>query len=226
MSTCSNVSRTNSVPSPELEGSCVGPGPSASPLLPSPIATGDDMMTSLAILLMKAKHEDRIASDNQRLVAENAQQRAEQTKIDKMRELAKDTFAQGLVEGVLEAASAAACAASAVDEFSSATAVKAPNNELTLESRKLARDGKLLDAGSKALTATSRLGSGFARAGQEEDRRDMAIADRDVERAKSSVDAASTASRRADDDIRETLNAIRQYLAAKTQLANAAIIKG
>jgi hypothetical protein len=58
------------------------------------------------------------------------------------------------------------------------------------------------------------------------DRADIAALDGDIDRAKSGVDAASTERRRADDDIRETINAIRQYLAAKSQLANAAILKG
>lgn len=189
-------------------------------LLPLPAATGDDLMTALAMLTIRQKHDDRVAADHERLAGEKAQEEAQSRKIDKMRELANDTWTQGLVEGVLEGASAVATGASALQEFS------ASKQGCMLESAKLTRDAKLLDAGSKALMAASHLGGAFAKSAQEEDRRDMAIADRDVEHAKSAVDAASTAGRRADDDIRETLNAIRQYLAAKTQLANAAIIKG
>lgn len=193
---------------------------SASELLPLPASTGDDLMTALAMLTVKQKHQDRVAADAQRIAGEKAQEEAQSRKIDKMRELANDTWTQGLVEGVLEGASAIASGASALDDFA------ASKQSCALESAKLARDAKLLDAGSKGLMAASHLGSAFAKSAQEEDRRDMAIADRDVDRAKSTVDGASTASRRAEDDIRETLNAVRQYLAAKTQLANAAIIKG
>jgi hypothetical protein len=222
MTTCSNVSGPNATQYPtDLNASCTTNVPPTSSLLPSPIAAGDDMMTSLAILTMKSKQDERVASDKERVVAEKNQEAAEAAKIEKMRDLANDTFTQGLVEGVLDGASAGASAASAVDEYSGAIAPKG-----SLDAQQFTRDGKLLDAGSKALTATSRFGSAMARTAQEEDRKDMAVADHDVERAKSAVDSASTASRRAEDDIRETINAIRQYIAAKTQLANASIMKG
>lgn len=205
---------------------CRGTGQPAAELLSLPAATGDDLITALAMLTVKQKHDDRVAANHERLAGEQAQQEAQSRKIDKMRELAKDTWMQGLVEGVLEGASAVAMGASAVEEFSAATQPKGATDAMKLESAKLARNAKLLEAGSRGLTAASHFGGAMARSAQENDRKDMAIADRDVDHAKAAVDGASSAGRQADDDIRETLNAIRQYLAAKTALANAAIIKG
>ena len=220
-----------------VEGSSAARAPSSTPaeLMPLPAAAGDDLMTSIAILGMKAKQNDRVAADQQRIVSEKTQEEAQSRKIAKMREVADETFTQGLIEGVMEGASAACTAVSAVDEFNSRTdgaeaetleKGSAKATKLGKESRALARESKLFDAAGKGLSATARFGSACAKAAQEDDKADIAVADRDVDRAKAAVDAASAASRRADDDIRETLNNIRQYLAAKSQLANAAIIKG
>ena len=50
--------------------------------------------------------------------------------------------------------------------------------------------------------------------------------EKDIDRAKATVDGASGEGKRAQDDIRETINYVRQYLAAKSQAAQAAILKG
>ncbi len=234
--TVSNVSRASTPQVSTIAASDAARAAGSAPadLLPLPASAGDDLMTSIALVGIKGKQNDRVAADQQRAAAEKTQEEAQARKIERMRELAKDTFMQGLLEGLMEGAGAVATAISAVDEFRSGTdgaraTELGPGAEATLlgkHSRSLARDAKLLDAASKGLSASSHLGSAVARAAQEDDRKDIAIADRDLDRAKGGVEAASTASRRADDDIRETLNNIRQYLAAKSQLANAAIIKG
>ncbi|MDB4936748.1 MAG: hypothetical protein JWP87_3720 [Labilithrix sp.] len=227
MSGCSNVSRSTASALPDESTTACPRGPSdATELLPLPAATADDLMTSISILTMKQKQNDRTAADQQRVQAEKNQEEAQAQKIEKMRELARDTFLEGLVSAVLEGASSAMAAASAVEEFNGKMLEVNNSGELTQRSVALTRNGKLLEAGSRALSGSSRLGGAVAKSAQEDDRTDIALADRAVERAKSAVDAASTASRRAEDDIRETLNAVRQYLAAKTQAAQAGIIKG
>ncbi|MBX3223780.1 MAG: hypothetical protein KF795_24925 [Labilithrix sp.] len=219
-------------------------------LLPTPFAVVayDDLLTSLAVMMLRQKHEQRVTSDQQAVAAAKAQEEAHGRKIEKMRDLADHTFTQALVEGALEGAGAVAAGSSAICRFSGETkdaAAKAfdakveagmtgdlsmadfaQKAELSKASRELVRDANLLDAASKGFAATSKLGGGFARRDQDLDREAMAVADADIDRAKGSVDTASSASRRAVDDIRDTIGAIRQYLAAKTQLANAALIRG
>ena len=173
-------------------------------------------MTALAMLSMQQLHEERCAADQQRIAAAKAQEEAQAEKISKMRELADDTFKEGVIEGVLGGVGAAASMGGAISTYEGAMA----------SSPALTRDGRLFQAASDALNASSKLAGASAKADQENDRTDMGVADAAVDRAKAATDAASTTSRRAADDIRETLNAIRQYLAAKTQLANASIIKG
>jgi hypothetical protein len=194
-------------------------------LIALPASTGDDLMTSISILTMKQKQDDRVASDHQRVQAEKTQEEAQAQKIEKMRELAHDTFMEGVIGGLLEGASAAASAASAIKEFDGKM-MDLSKDKITVPSLALARDAKLLEAASKSLSASAKLGTGLAKSAQDDDRTEIALADRAVERAKSAVDAASTASRRADEDIRDTLTAVRQYLAAKTQAAQAGILKG
>lgn len=186
--------------------------------LPAPLspASSDDLMTALAMLSMQQLHEERGAADQERNAAAKAHEEAQAEKISKMRKLADDTFKEGVIEGVLGGVGAAASMGGATSTYEG-TMTSSPA---------LTRDGKLLQAASDAVNASSKFGGASAKADQENDRTDTAVADASVERAKAAIDAASTSSRRASDDIRETLNAIRQYLAAKTQLANAAIIKG
>lgn len=200
-----------------------GPSPAEpSEALPRPLspATSDDLMTALGMLSMQQRHEDRLLADQQRAAASKAQDEAHAEKIAKMRELADDTFKEGLIEGILGGASAIASAASAQVSYDGAM------NDCHMQSERLTRNGKLLHSASEGFGAGSKLGGAMAKADQENDRTDMAIADAAIDRAKASVDSAASESRRAQEDIRETMNAIRQYLAAKSQLANAAIIKG
>ncbi|MDB4938398.1 MAG: hypothetical protein JWP87_5370 [Labilithrix sp.] len=191
-------------------------------ILPPPLtpATSDDLMTALTMLSMQQLHEERNAADQQRSAASKAQEEAQADKITKMRELAEDTFNQGLVEGVLGGLGAIASAASAVSGFAAST------TSCGLEEASLARNGKLLQVTSDGLNAASKFGGASARTDQENDRTDMAVADAAIDRAKAATEAASTTSRRAADDLRETMNNLRQYLAAKIQLGNAMIIKG
>lgn len=204
------------------------------PLPPFAVSQWDDLMTSLAVMMLRQKHDERVTSDQQSAAASKAQQDAHARKIGKMRELADDVFAQGLVEGALEGAAAVVTASSALARFEGETKEarakarpSAPEaKSLAERSTELLRNANLADAASKGLGAGSKLGGAWARRAQELDREAMAVADTDIDRAKSSAESASTASRRAYDDVRETIGAIRQYLGAKSQLANAALIRG
>lgn len=190
--------------------------------LPPPLspASGDDLMTALAMLTIQQRHEQRVSADQQRAVAAKAQEEAQAEKISKMRELADDTFLEGVVTGALTGAAAAASAASACTEYSSTTTACGMQRDT------LKRDAGILSATSRGFEGASKLAGASVKSDQDDDRADMAVADGAVERAKSAVDAASSEARKADEDARETMNAIRQYLAAKSQLANAAIIRG
>lgn len=210
------VEQLGAMPAPE-HGKATGTNELPPPLSP---ATSDDLMTTLSMLSMQQMHEERNAADMERIAASKAQEAAQAEKIAKMRELANDTFAEGVVEGALGGLGAVASGAGAISSFAgSTTACK-------LEEAIFTRRAKLLQAGSDAFNAGSKFGGAMAKADQENDRTDIAIADAALERSKAAVESAGTDRRRADDDMRETLNAIRQYLAAKSQLANAAIIKG
>ncbi len=229
----------------------VAGGRAASPegapeLLPAPFAVNayDDLMTSLAVMMMRQKHESRLSSDRGREAASKSQEEAHARKIASMRELADDTFMQGVLEGALEGAGAVATAASTLTRFdgemkeAAASALDGkPSSELSMgdlvrkaewakESKRLARDANLMEVASKGFGAASRLGGAWAKSEQERDREEIARADADIDRAKSAVEGAATEARRASEDIRETIGSIRQYLSAKTQLANAAIIRG
>src|SRR5690242_13116128 len=83
-------------------------GNAGAPLLPVPFsgAGTDDIMTALAILMMKQKHEERVAGDSERQSAAKAQEAAHERKIETMRALANDEFAAGLVGGLFDAGSA------------------------------------------------------------------------------------------------------------------------
>lgn len=210
------------------------PGPSgqAQELLAAPNASlalgADDVLVALAIVMVKQKKEERVAADRSMEASAKAQQAAQGRKIEKMHELADDTLMGGIVSGALEGASAIATGAGAVTKFSGEmTELKAGDSrELFQESKRLVRDAGLLDAVSKGFGATERFGGGLYKSAQERDRTQSAEADAAKDSAKASLDAAASAVNRANEDIRATIAALRQLIAAKTQLANAAIIRG
>lgn len=197
--------------------------PAAKGELPNPLyphgVPVDDLQMALAILQIDSRRDSRKAADVENASAAKAQDEAHARKIDKMRELADDTFSEALVDGVMKGISAAAEAGAACASFSSTRSEGSPAAATS------ARTSKLLEASSKASSATGTIWSGGIKSAMEHDREDMAIADRDVDRAKGRADGASAEIKRADDDIRETMNYIRQYVAAKEQLGQAAIMK-
>jgi hypothetical protein len=194
----------------------------------------DDLQTALAVLMIETSRDRRRIADKQRDASAKAQEEAHATKIAKMRELADDTFTQGLVDGVFQGVSGAAQAGAACLSFSSTIKdiSAGPANAadrcsvLATEAAELSRASKLLDASSKLTSAAGTIWSAGMKSAQERDREAMAAADHDIDRAKGAVDGASTDSKRAQEDIRETINYVRQYLAAKTQAAQAGILKG
>jgi hypothetical protein len=178
-----------------------------------------DLQTALAVLTIEAARDNRKLADTERAGAAKAQDDAQGRKIGKMHELADDNLSGAIIEGAFQGLSAAASVGSACMGFSSAM------NEGSAGAAAM-RSSKLFDAGGKASTATGTIWSGVAKSAADHDREEMAIADRDIDRAKSTVDGASTDSKRADDDIRDTMNYIRQYVSAKEQLGQASILKG
>jgi hypothetical protein len=206
--------------------------------LPDPIYTAgppvDDLQTALAVLMIETSRDNRATADKQREAGLKAQEDAHARKIEKMKELADDSFSQALVEGVMQGVSAGAQAGAASLSYSSSMSDIASKGEtcmvksasLAQESAKLAQQSRLMEAGGRAVSATGTIASGAGKSSIEHDREDIAVAEHDVERAKGSVEGASSDSKRAQDDARETMNFIRQYLAAKTQAAQAAIIRG
>ncbi|MBX3190316.1 MAG: hypothetical protein KF819_25175 [Labilithrix sp.] len=213
----------------------------AEQVLPEPLfaSVDDDLMVAIAVMTMKQRQTDRAQADQQRVASASSQDEAHARKIEAMRELADHTFLQALVEGVLDGASAFASVTSALASY--AGDIANANAGLCKEGSELGaelkaqwqevgahftRKGKLWDAAAKGLSASSRFSGGIARSAQERDRADMAAIDRDIDRAKAAVDGAAAERSKADEDIRETLNTIRGYLAAKSQLANASILKG
>jgi hypothetical protein len=193
-----------------------------------------DAQTALLLLAVEASRDGRSSADAQRAAGEKAQEAAHARKIDKMRELADDTFATAMVDGAFQGLSAAAQVGSAAESFSSATSeLDAKGATCLLKADTLnraaavsARTSKLLDASSKAMSAAGTVWSGAEKSAQEYDRADLAVIDHDIDRAKSMVDGASAQSKRADDDIHQTINSLREYVAAKSQAAQAAIFKG
>jgi hypothetical protein len=209
----------------------------ASPLPQPTYANGpptDDLQTALAVLMIRTSRDNRAVADKQQAASSKAQEEAHARKIDKMKELADDTYTQAIVDGVCQGVSAAAQAGSAGLSYSSSMdGIGSKLEDSPMRSAELAqhaasveRTSKFLDAGGKLVSAGGVIGSGALKRAQEDDRKDMAIADRDIDRAKSAVEGASSDSKRAQDDERETINYIKQYLAAKTQAAQAAIIRG
>jgi len=195
----------------------------------------EDAQTAIARLEIESSHENRASADAERAAGEKAQEAALAHKIDKMRELADDTFAQGIVEGAFQGLSAAAEVGSAAESFSSSMSEVSAKGvpERSTEAMEFgkaaaisARTSKLIDASSKAMSAAGTIWSAAEKSGQEHDRESIAVFDRDIDRAKATVDGASTQSKRTDDDVRQTMDALRQYIAAKSQAAQAAILKG
>ena len=141
--TSTSTSSTSSIDAP-APATCDGGEADAVETLPRPLspATGDDLMTALAMLTIQQRHEQRIAADQQRAAASKAQEAANADKIGKMRELADDTFMEGVVSGALTGAAAAASAVSACDGYAAAT------TECQRESAELTRDAKLMSAGT------------------------------------------------------------------------------
>lgn len=201
---------------------------SSAALLPAPDVTTseDDALTALAIVMVQQKHAERLFNDRARDASAKAQEEAHERKIEKMHELADDTFSEGVVAGALEGAGAVASGISATKDFSATLSQFRHGSEASMETATLIRDAKLLRAASEGFSAASRFGGSLAKASQERDREMMAIADKDLDGAKGALDSASTASSRAQEDIRSTIAALRQLMAARSQLANAAIIRG
>ena len=193
-----------------------------------------DLETAIMLLAIESSRDSRAGADAQRSAGEKAQEQAHARKIDKMRELADDTFAGALVDGAFEGLSAAAEVGSAASSFSSAksgldatnTDCLARADELKNASAVSARTSRLLDASSKAMSAAGKVWTGAEKAAQEGDRTGLAVIDHDIDRAKSAVDGAASQSKRAQDDIHDVMSSLREYLAAKSQAAQAAILKG
>jgi hypothetical protein len=192
----------------------------------------EDVETAIARLEIESSHEKRASADGERAAGEKAQEAALGRKIDKMRELADDTFAQGIVEGAFQGLSAAAAVGSAAESYSSSMSEVSAKGTSGFDAATFsrmaatsARTSKLIDASSRAMSAAGTLWSAAEKSGQERDREGIAVLDRDIERAKGRVDGASTQSKRAEDDVRQTMDALRQYIAAKNQAAQASILK-
>lgn len=206
------------------------------PPLDGPVPT-DDMQTALAVLMIQSSKEQRVMSDAQRALAAKSQEEANARKIEKLREIANATFAQGLVEGFIQVGAASLQAKSALLGYDSARAdivskqrtdigAMAAARGWTDYAAKLGRDSKLLEAGSRGVSAAGTMLIGSLKSGIEHGRADAAEIDREIDRARSAVDGASSESKRAQDDIRETMGFIRQYLATKAQLNQASIVRG
>lgn len=194
----------------------------------------DDLQTALAVLAVELARQQKRAGDTQREAAMKSQEEAHARKIEKMRELADDTFLQGLFEGAAQVTSATLQIGGAVHGFEGA---KAELDARDAGSGALARGygvraavetraSRFYEASSKVASAAGTLGGTTLKAAQDRDRADLAVIDRDVDRAKSDVDGASAQSKEAEDDIRQAMDFIRQYIATKTQTAQAAIMKG
>lgn len=194
----------------------------------------DDLQTALAVLTIETARDRRSVADKQRDAGAKAQEEAHGRKIEKMRDVADEAFTQGLVDGVFEGISGAAQAGAACLSFSSTMKdIEAKSTSCLVKSERFARESavagrasRLLDASSRLTSASGKIWSAAAKSAQESSRADIAVIDQEIDRAKSGVEGASTESKRAQEDIRETINYVRQYLAAKTQAAQAAIIKG
>ena len=76
------------------------------------------------------------------------------------------------------------------------------------------------------MSAAGTIWSGAEKSAMEGDRADMAVFDQDIDRAKNRVEGASTQSKRAQDDIHDTMAALKEYIAARGQAAQAAVLKG
>ena len=188
-------------------------------LLPAaPPVMAEDMVAALAMMTIKQKQTERANADKQRIASEKAQEEAHATKIEKMRELAKDSFWQGFAESLFDGLSAAASGTAALTEFSTrAHGHFGPKAKATVS---------VEEAVAKDLGGKGKLAGAIMKSSIEGERADLAEVDARLDRAKRAVDAAGAASGKAQDEIKETINAIRGYLAAKTQLGQAAIIRG
>jgi hypothetical protein len=201
------------------------------PLYPSgPPAV--DLQTAIAVLEIQSSHENRVGADQERAAAEKAQEEAHAKKIAKMREVADDTFTAALVDGAFQGLSAAAQFGAAVESYSStvqglnAKACPELSDAIGRSAAVSERASKLLEASSKAMSAAGTIWTGAEKSAIEGDRADVAVFDQDIDRAKNRVDGASTQSKRADDDIHDTMAALKEYVAAKGKAAQAAILKG
>jgi hypothetical protein len=213
---------SSAAPTYEAPVGAAAPRPGAqTELLPEPLTPSayDDVLTALAVMTVRQRHDQRTAGEEESKAASKVEEEAQARKIAEMHELANDTFTQGLVEGVLEGAGAVAAGGAALTQYS------ADMSSATKDAKVLVRDASLLNAASKGFGASSRLAGSLVHRDQELDREAMAVADADIERAKTNADAGSAESRRATEDIRDLLGAVRQYVAAKTQLANASALR-
>ena len=192
----------------------------------------EDLQTAIAKLEIENSRENRASADADRAAAEKSQEDAHAKKIATMRELADDTFASAMVDGAFQGLSAAAQCGAAVESYSStvqdlnAKACPELSDAIGRSAAVSARTSRLLDASSKATSAAGAIWSGAEKSAMEGDRADMAVFDQDIDRAKNRVDGAATQSKRADDDIHDTMAALKEYIAAKGQAAQAAVLKG
>lgn len=208
-------------------------------LLPSPAPVADDdVLVSLAVMMVKSKQDERLANDRAMAAGTQAQQASHARKIELMRELADDTLMEGIVSGALQGAGAIASGVGAVAKFSGemkelkaselATDVRTADfaGDVAKESKTLARNAGVLDASARGFGATATFAGAIYKSAQERDRSAIAEADAARDAAKAMTDAAASAIGRANEDIRATIAALRQLIAAKSQLANAAIMRG
>lgn len=214
------------------------PALSATELLPAPFtpAATDDLMTTLALAMLQQKHEDRVQSDAQSRAAARAQEEAHARKIEKMHELADDTFAEGLVEGITEGVGAAATGISACVKYGGETKLidarqvgrAAPDIDVSRLERTgqgWIRNAALIEASGTGARAAGKFVESAYKRSQELDRADMAVIDREIDRAKGTAESASAQSRRDQDDMRDTISAFRAFSNAKTQLQQSMILR-
>ena len=206
--------------------------------LPQCAMADDDVLVALAVMMVQQKKDERALEDRATAASSRAQEAAHARKIEAMHELADDTLMEGIVAGALEGAGAVASGVSAVTSFSSdLRALQAESMKIDFrtkdfaapledQSKALARNAKLLKTTSDGFGATARFGGAIVKSGEERDRSAIAEADAARDAAKASSESAAGAVSRANEDIRATIAALRQLMAAKAQMANAAIVRG
>lgn len=199
----------------------------AAPLLERPVdrVLAGDLVTQMALLMERSLQKQRSAFETRRDAAERSQERAEDGQVEKMREAARETFAQAMVSCAMSVAASAAQAVAGGLQICSAelahSATTAPTTKwgawLSNRSQMATACSKLADAAGTGINGTSTAISGAMNAEMKNTEADAKVQEQLAGRAGRRAQRDTDSMREMQEMADKTMQRLEQLLESRHQ---------